>query len=76
MRREEMLARVDARDTPWDIVIIGGGATGIGIAVDAASEGMKSCCSNAKTSAKQPPAAPQSWSTAACAISNKATSRS
>ena len=39
MKREAMLARVQARTTPWDMVIIGGGATGIGIAVDAATRG-------------------------------------
>src|SRR4029453_8685202 len=39
MRRQDMLARLDARNTPWDIVVIGGGATGVGIALDAASRG-------------------------------------
>src|ERR1700755_580825 len=39
MNRPAMLARVKERSTPWDIVIIGGGATGAGIAVDAASRG-------------------------------------
>ena len=39
MKRDEMLRRVEARATPWDIVIIGGGATGVGIAVDAATRG-------------------------------------
>ncbi|HEY7289222.1 MAG TPA: glycerol-3-phosphate dehydrogenase/oxidase [Vicinamibacterales bacterium] len=39
MRRAEMLARLDQRDDPWDILVIGGGATGAGIAVDAASRG-------------------------------------
>jgi glycerol-3-phosphate dehydrogenase len=37
-----MLQRVDerlSRGKPWDIVVIGGGATGIGISVDAASRG-------------------------------------
>ncbi len=34
-----MLERLRSRKEPWDIVIIGGGATGIGIAVDAASRG-------------------------------------
>jgi glycerol-3-phosphate dehydrogenase len=34
-----MIARLDARHAPWDIVVIGGGATGVGIAVDAASRG-------------------------------------
>ena len=35
-----MLDRAVARATPWDIVVIGGGATGVGIAVDAASRGL------------------------------------
>src|SRR5690348_15689235 len=39
MKRDEMLRRVEARATPWDIVIIGGGATGVGIAVDASTRG-------------------------------------
>ena len=39
MNRDEMLGRVLARDTPWDLVVVGGGATGAGIAVDAASRG-------------------------------------
>ncbi len=39
MNRAEMLARVRERATPWDIAIIGGGATGAGIAVDAAARG-------------------------------------
>ena len=41
MRRQEMLERLDRRTTPWDIVVIGGGATGVGIAVDAASRGYE-----------------------------------
>lgn len=39
MRRPDMIARLDARRDPWDFVVIGGGATGVGIAVDAASRG-------------------------------------
>lgn len=39
MRREQMIARIAARRGPWDLVVIGGGATGVGIAVDAASRG-------------------------------------
>jgi len=34
-----MLDRVRDRKRPWDMLIIGGGATGVGIAVDAASRG-------------------------------------
>lgn len=39
MNRNEMLARLARRPGPWDVVVIGGGATGAGIAVDAASRG-------------------------------------
>jgi glycerol-3-phosphate dehydrogenase len=40
MNRQAMLARVNARSAPWDIVVIGGGATGVGVAVDAANRGF------------------------------------
>ena len=40
MNRDEMISRLEDRKTPWDIVVIGGGATGVGIAVDAASRGF------------------------------------
>jgi glycerol-3-phosphate dehydrogenase len=40
MNRGKMLALVQARTTPWDIVVIGGGATGVGVAVDAANRGL------------------------------------
>ena len=43
MDRERSLQRFSTRDEPWDMAIIGGGATGVGIAVDAASRGY-SCC--------------------------------
>jgi glycerol-3-phosphate dehydrogenase len=39
MKRAEMLRRVAQRTKPWDMVVIGGGATGVGIAVDASSRG-------------------------------------
>ncbi len=39
MNRKQMLESLEARKTPWDMVIIGGGATGVGVAVDAASRG-------------------------------------
>jgi glycerol-3-phosphate dehydrogenase len=40
MNRDAALARIRSRTEPFDIVIIGGGATGAGIAVDAASRGF------------------------------------
>ncbi len=39
MKRSLMVDRVRDRQAPWDCVVIGGGATGVGIAVDAASRG-------------------------------------
>src|SRR5262245_17334811 len=42
MNRDEMLSRVTAgREADWDIIIIGGGATGVGCAVDAAARGYE-----------------------------------
>jgi glycerol-3-phosphate dehydrogenase len=35
-----MLSRIVNRAAPWDILVIGGGATGMGVAVDAASRGL------------------------------------
>src|ERR1700684_2475955 len=41
MRREEMVRKVRERaEKPWDIAVIGGGATGMGVAVDAAARGL------------------------------------
>jgi len=39
MNRNDMIANLGERTSPWDMVIIGGGATGLGAAVDAASRG-------------------------------------
>src|SRR5262245_1752113 len=39
MNRPDLLAHARDRREPWDLVVIGGGATGAGIAVDAASRG-------------------------------------
>src|SRR5687768_987123 len=43
MNRVSSLNRLVSRDEPWDFAVIGGGATGVGVAVDAASRGY-SCC--------------------------------
>ena len=45
--REEMLAQL-REDPLWDVVVIGGGATGAGIAVDAASRGLKTLIVDAR----------------------------
>jgi glycerol-3-phosphate dehydrogenase len=39
MNRNDMLEKARARTGPWDIIIVGGGATGVGTAVDAATRG-------------------------------------
>ena len=39
MKREELLSRLDETGKEWDVVIVGGGATGLGCAVDAAMRG-------------------------------------
>src|SRR5882757_8731788 len=40
MQRDEMLGKIRERKEPWDIAVIGGGATGVGVAVDAAARGL------------------------------------
>jgi glycerol-3-phosphate dehydrogenase len=39
MNRTDMLRRAADRSEPWDIVVIGGGATGAGVALDASARG-------------------------------------
>src|SRR5438270_13376591 len=39
MQREEILQRVRVHRGPWDIIIVGGGATGVGVAIDASTRG-------------------------------------
>ncbi len=43
MNRQEQVSRVFDDDETWDIAVVGGGATGVGIAVDAASRGYSVC---------------------------------
>lgn len=39
MKRNDMLKNVLSRVDPWDMIIVGGGATGVGVAIDAAARG-------------------------------------
>jgi glycerol-3-phosphate dehydrogenase len=42
MKRQELLDNIDGEHVPeWDVIIIGGGATGLGTALDAVSRGYK-----------------------------------
>src|ERR1700680_770390 len=39
MNRTEMYRRLHAHAPPWDMIVVGGGATGAGVAIDAAARG-------------------------------------
>jgi len=41
VNRNEMMSRLRGDHGPWDVLIIGGGATGLGAAVDSASRGYR-----------------------------------
>lgn len=50
--RAELLARLDARSEPFDVVVVGGGASGLGVAVDAAARGFATALFEAEDFAK------------------------
>jgi glycerol-3-phosphate dehydrogenase len=39
MNREQMWRRIEAHPKTWDMIVVGGGATGAGVAIDAAARG-------------------------------------
>ena len=41
MKREGLIKQMAEEKRPWDLLIIGGGATGLGVAVDASSRGYR-----------------------------------
>ena len=41
MKRDEMISRISETTETWDFIVIGGGATGVGVAIDAASRGYQ-----------------------------------
>jgi len=41
MNRDKLIQRLGVGSTPWDILVVGGGATGLGVAVDAAARGYR-----------------------------------
>lgn len=44
MKRSEQIAQLANPEKVWDMVVVGGGATGLGIAVDAAARGLQVAC--------------------------------
>lgn len=41
MQRDKNLSIIEHLDEPWDVIVIGGGATGLGVAVEAASRNYR-----------------------------------
>jgi glycerol-3-phosphate dehydrogenase len=41
MKRETVLDQIENNRAPWDFLVIGGGSTGLGVAVDAAARGYR-----------------------------------
>ena len=52
MKRSEMLAAMEDRSILWDVIVIGGGATGLGAAVEAAARGHRTVLVEAEDFAK------------------------
>lgn len=41
MNRDTAIDRIRTRRDPWDMIVIGGGASGVGVAIDAAARGLE-----------------------------------
>ena len=41
MNRADAVAAIDGQERPWDVLVIGGGASGLGTALEAASRGHR-----------------------------------
>ena len=67
MDRSKMISQLEDPSEVFDFLVIGGGATGIGIALDASTRGY----SNNRTLRKELPAVARSWSMAVSVIWRK-----
>ena len=74
-RRATELTRL-AEGEPVDVVVVGGGITGAGVALDAASRGLSVALLERRDLAHGTRAGARSSFTAGCATSPRATSRS
>ncbi len=41
IKRDDLIQKISGLETVWDVIVVGGGATGLGAALDAASRGYK-----------------------------------
>lgn len=70
MNRRDMLSKLQEPEKVWDMVVVGGGATGLGVAVDAAEDTVLSFW-KWSILPRVPQAGVQNWYTAVCAIFKK-----
>ena len=63
-------------DTTFDVLVVGGGITGAGVALDAASRGLRTALVERDDLRRAPRRSPPSWSTGACGTSSRARSAS
>ncbi len=61
MKREDLLSKISDPSKVWDVVVIGGGATGLGVAVDAVTRGYSVALFEWEDFAKQLPVVVPSW---------------
>ena len=72
-QRERALEEMSSAEG-LDVLVVGGGVTGAGIALDAAARGLRTGIVEMATGPRAPPRGPPSLSTAACATSTSSTS--
>ena len=70
-----MYRRFQSHAGQWDMIVVGGGATGVGVATDGASRGYDVLLLERAISGKARRAAAPSWFTAASGTWSRATSR-
>ena len=70
MDRSKMISQLEGPSEVFDFLVIGGGATGIGIALDASTRGYRVALFN-RTLRKELPAVVRSWSMAVSVIWRK-----
>ena len=47
MKRDTVFDQIENTKEPWDFLVIGGGATGLGVAVDASARGYRTLLAGA-----------------------------
>ena len=74
MNREDVLKRFHAHEGVWDVVVIGGGATGVAVAMDAAIRGLSVVLVEQSDLGKGLPVAVPSWFMVGSVICSRGTS--